>query len=75
MRAVEAVRLFLTWKMKIWQGNMALLRLMKPEEGFKEKNVNYPVLCERKSILATMFWQMAVDNVTHNGCREIILVC
>lgn len=54
---------------------MALLRLMKPEEGFKQKNVNYPVLCERKSILATMFWQMAVDNVTHNGCREIILVC
>lgn len=31
--------------------------------------------CKRKSILATMFWQMAGDNVTHNGFREIILVC
>lgn len=52
---------------------MALLRLTKPIDGFKQKKVNYHELSERKSILANKFWQMAGDNVTGNGSRDILI--
>lgn len=56
------------------QVNMALLGLTKPKMDSNIKKVNYLELSERKSVLANKFWQMAGDNVTGNGSREIILI-